>query len=120
MGPMRWPRKSLFDWTAKRAAKADLGNGRRAIVDHDAGSSVVVQRITSEKPALRMPPVYSGLKLTDAEIETIREWIQQGAPWQKHWSFLQPVRKPLPEVADKTWARNAIDFFVLEQLEKRG
>jgi hypothetical protein len=119
-GPDAVAKKIPFRLDSEAAAKADLGNGRRAIVDHDAASSVVVRRITSEKPALRMPPVYSGLKLTDAEIETIREWIQQGAPWQKHWSFLQPVRKPLPGVAGKTWARNAIDFFVLEQLEKKG
>ena len=37
-----------------------------------------------------MPPVYSGLKLSDAEIETLRLWIAQGAKWQKHWSFIPP------------------------------
>ena len=37
-----------------------------------------------------MPPVYSGLKLTEQEIETLRTWIAQGAKWQKHWSFIPP------------------------------
>jgi hypothetical protein len=119
-GPDAVAKKIPFRLDSEAAAKADLGNGRKAIVDHDAASSAVVQRITSEKPALRMPPVYSGLKLTDTEIRTIRDWIQQGAQWQKHWSFLPPVRKPLPDVADKKWARNPIDYFVLHQLEKNG
>src|SRR5882672_2379611 len=52
------------------AAKADLG-GRRAIVEGDPAASQMIGRITSENKALRMPPVYSGLKLTAAEIETL-------------------------------------------------
>src|SRR5262245_40602396 len=37
----------------------------------------LVQRITSDKPALRMPPVYSGLKLSDQEIQTLRRWVDE-------------------------------------------
>lgn len=119
-GPDAVAKKIPFRLDSEAAAKADLGKGRRAIVEHDASSSIVMQRITAEKSALRMPPVSSGLKLTDSEIQIIHDWIQQGAQWQKHWSFLPPVRKPLPEVADRTWPKNAIDYFVLEQLEKKG
>src|SRR5512132_2928068 len=59
------------------AAKADLG-GRRAIAEGDPDSSQIIRRITSENKAQRMPPVYSGLKLTSAEIDTLRQWIAQG------------------------------------------
>ena len=32
----------------------------------------------------------------------------------------KPVRSPLPEVADKAWARNAVDRFILARLEREG
>jgi len=102
---------------SEAAAKADLG-GRRAIVEGDPGASQMIRRITSENKAQRMPPVYSGLKLTAAEIETLRQWVAEGAKWQKHWSFIPPVRPPLPAVKNAAWPRNPIDAFVLQKLER--
>src|SRR4249920_3493224 len=67
---------------SEAAATADLGDGRRAIVPGDTASSQVIRRITATDEALRMPPVYSDLKLTPQEIETLRLWIAQGAKWQ--------------------------------------
>src|SRR5881397_4055328 len=64
---------------SEAAAKADLGRGRRAIVEGDPATSQVVRRITATDPAMRMPPVWSGLKLSEREIETLRTWIVQGA-----------------------------------------
>src|SRR4051812_25314267 len=52
----------------------------------------VVPRITASNAAQRMPPVSSGLKLTDREIATLRDWVAQGARWDKHWSFIPPGR----------------------------
>jgi hypothetical protein len=43
------------------------------------------------------------------EIETIRKWIEQGADWKEHWSFIAPERPPLPAVQDPSWPRNEID-----------
>src|SRR5215475_13284611 len=102
------------------SATADLGEGRRAIVPGDTASSQVIHRITATDEALRMPPVYSDLKLTPQEIETLRLWITQGAKWQAHWSFIPPKRSQLPSVGQVGWPRNAIDYFVLERLEREG
>ena len=101
------------------AAKADLG-GRRAIVDGDPAASQMILRITSQNKATRMPPVYSGLKLSDAEIATLREWVAQGAKWQKHWAFIPPVRPALPALKNPAWPRNPIDAFVEARLEREG
>jgi hypothetical protein len=79
----------------------------------------LVARITADK-ARRMPPVYSGLALTPAEIETLRQWVGQGSPWQRHWSLVPPQRPALPPVRDEKWARNEIDRFVLARLEREG
>jgi hypothetical protein len=86
-----------------------------------AKSAEIERRITSTNPALRMPPQYLGHdRLPDREIETLREWIAEGMQYQKHWSFLPPVRAPLPTVKDRAWPRNAIDSYVLARLEKDG
>ena len=47
-----------------------------------------------------MPPKKSGKQLTAQQIETLRRWVEQGAPWTMHWAF-EPPRKPgLPAVKD--------------------
>jgi hypothetical protein len=80
----------------------------------------LIQRITSENKAFRMPPAYSGVSLTTAEIETLRLWIEQGAKWEKHWSFIAPERPPLPKVNNTSLPRNPIDYFILDRLEREG
>src|SRR5437764_7232382 len=50
------------------SAKADLGDGRRALVEGHPENSELVKRITSASAAVRMPPAYSGLKLSPTEI----------------------------------------------------
>jgi mono/diheme cytochrome c family protein len=103
----------------EEAAKGET-RGRRAIVAGDPAASTLMQRITAEKPALRMPPPYTGTALSAEEIETLRQWIRQGAKWQQHWSFLKPERPALPVVKNKAWVRNPIDTFVLARLEREG
>jgi hypothetical protein len=88
-----------------------------ATKDHLAN---IIPRITAAKPALRMPPVYSGLKLAEAEIETLRLWIAQGGKWQNHWSFIPPEQPPLPAIRNAAWPRNPIDYFILDRLEREG
>ncbi len=105
---------------SEAAAKADLGGGRHAIVDGHPEQSELIQRITAEKPGMRMPPVYSGLKLTDNEIATLRQWIAEGAPWQKHWSLIAPKRPELPAVSEQLWPVNPIDRFILARLDREG
>ncbi|HZT31063.1 MAG TPA: DUF1553 domain-containing protein [Bryobacteraceae bacterium] len=105
---------------SEKAAKADLGGGRHAVVEGHPEASLMIQRITAPEKARRMPPVYSGRTLSPAEIETLRTWIAQGAQWQKHWAFLPPRRPDLPKVQHANWPKNPIDYFVLERLEREG
>ncbi len=119
-GPDAVAKGAPFRLDSEAAAKADLGAGRRPIVEGDPAASQLVQRVASPDPARRMPPVWSGLKLTGGEIETLRSWIAQGAKWQKHWAYIPPVRPPLPEVKNKAWPRNPIDSFILERLDREG
>src|SRR5207253_2811665 len=50
----------------------------------------------------------------------LSKWIASGAEYQRHWSFIPPQRSSLPEVKNKTWARNPIDRFILAKLEAVG
>jgi cytochrome c553 len=94
---------------------------RRVIVPGQPESSKLIQRVMSQNKALRMPPAYAGHgPLTEREIATLREWIAQGARWEKHWAFLPPVKRPLPSVKHRSWPRNALDYFILARLEREG
>ncbi len=98
-------------------ATADRG-GYQAIVPGNSAASRVMARITH--PEMPMPPEASGKKLKPEEIELIKNWIDQGANYDRHWSFVKPIRPPLPSVKNKEWAKNEIDSFVLARLEKEG
>ena len=80
----------------------------------------MMRRITATDPAMRMPPVASGHKLTTGQIEQIRLWIEQGAQWQQHWSWIPPERPARPKVQTAGWCRNPIDDFILNRLEHEG
>ncbi|MBN8732246.1 MAG: DUF1553 domain-containing protein [Acidobacteria bacterium] len=102
------------------AAKADLGGGRRAIVEGDPDTSELIRRVTTESKAKRMPPVHTGHAIAPKEVEALRSWIAAGAKWEKHWSFLPPRAPALPKVSNAAWVRNPIDAFVLERLDREG
>jgi hypothetical protein len=118
-GPDAVAKKIPLRLDSEQAAKADLG-GRRAIVAGHPEQSAMVQRITSDNKALRMPPVYSGHTLSATQIETLRSWIEQGAKWQQHWSFIAPQRLDQPAVKNASWVKNPIDAFILARLERQG
>ena len=119
-GPDATSKRIKLRLDSEEAAKADLGRGRRAIVPGDTSRSELVKRITAEDESMRMPPVTSPHRLTEAEKSLLIEWIRQGAAWQKHWAFIPPARPTLPAVKDRQWPRNEIDYFVLSRLEREG
>ncbi|MFG0285830.1 MAG: PSD1 and planctomycete cytochrome C domain-containing protein [Phycisphaerales bacterium JB039] len=95
-------------------------SGARAIVPGDPDASELIRRIATRDPDLRMPPLEAGDALTPAEIELLRDWIAQGADYQRHWSF-QPVEDPQPpQVPDDSWAQRDLDRFVLARLTSAG
>ena len=107
----------------QRMAKLRLDTKEGAfsvIAPGDSGHSKLLQRLTAEKKAMRMPPAATGLTLNDKQVDAVRRWIDQGAKWETHWSYA-PVKRPeLPKVKNPAWVKNAIDNFVLARLEKEG
>jgi hypothetical protein len=110
-GPDAGNRQSGLRLDQEAAAKSEL-RGKYAIVAGDPNRSELMRRISNSNKALRMPPAYAGHEaLSPAEIDRIRTWIQQGAQWQKHWSFLPPVRQP---------GRGSVDELVRARLKREG
>jgi hypothetical protein len=109
------------------ARKADLRLDRRemamestAIVPFKPEESELIARIEAADPDRLMPPPKSLKTLTQAQKKLLKQWIAEGAEYQNHWSFIPPVKPPLPAVKDEAWVRNPIDRFILSKLEERG
>lgn len=64
-----------------------------AIVPGKPDASIVWKRIISDDPDEVMPPSDSHLILSDHEKDLIKRWIEGGAIYEKHWSFV-PVKAP--------------------------
>lgn len=91
-------------------------DGLAAIVPGDLDKSEIWQRIISPDDDELMPPPDSHRKpLNEAERDTLKRWIEEGAAWGKHWSFEKPVRPAVPAGAD-----HPIDAFVRARLKEEG
>ncbi len=89
-----------------------------AIVPGAPDQSLLIERLITDDADLRMPPAETGKPLSPAQVETLRQWISEGAKYQGHWAF-EPIRKPeVPSVQGD--ALTEIDRFVVSQLEARG
>src|SRR5688572_7715342 len=91
------------------APRGDGGDAVTPIVPGDPARSDVWKRISSNDPDEQMPPPDSHLSLTDAQKDVLRRWIEQGAVYSPHWSFVPVQQPPVPDVRAKGWARNEID-----------
>ena len=118
-GPDDKARKADLRLDVREGALAER-NGVPAVLPGDRGKSELFARITTADSDDRMPPEESGHKLTLEEINKIGEWIDGGAPYDRHWAFKPPRRPHLPKVNERAWSRNGIDHFILSGLEVTG
>ncbi len=81
--------------------------------------SEVAHRIVSSDPNYMMPPPETNLPLTPEEKATILRWIEQGAEYKEHWSFIPVVKPPSPALKNEQWINNDIDRFILAQIESK-
>lgn len=119
-GPDEQERAAGLQLDKRDPATADLG-GYAAIVPGNVEASEIWSRIVSTDPNEIMPPPKSNKPpLSEQERDILRRWIEQGAVYEPHWAF-QPIEAPaVPQVRSPAWVRNAIDAFVLAELESKG
>jgi hypothetical protein len=102
------------------------GDSGPAINREDVGASLLLERVTAEEYAGRMPP--EGEPLTEKQVSLLRQWLDSGAkaPADEapqadpltHWAF-QPLRaeNAPPQVRD---AKHPVDAFIRKNLTELG
>ncbi len=105
-------------------------SGKIPVVRGDADASEMIRRILSDDPDERMPKKAS--PLSDEEISTLKKWVNEGAVWEKHWSYKRIEKPEVPAVrtignlfgllnpGESGWVKNEIDHFVLQKAKENG
>lgn len=120
-GPDEAERYAGFRLDERESATHEADSGSTPIVPGNAQASALIHRVTAADSDLRMPPPTSNKPpLSKDEVELVRRWIEQGAEWEPHWSFIAPQRAELPAQRGAAWVRNPIDRFVLARLQQDG
>ncbi|MEZ6061487.1 MAG: PSD1 and planctomycete cytochrome C domain-containing protein [Planctomycetaceae bacterium] len=104
------------------------GDSGPVILTTQPDQSLLIQRVTTEDPVLRMPPKDAGDALTDAQVALLTEWLRNGAVFpdnehipagpDSHWAYQLPVKVPIPGViAEQT---NPVDVLIQARLDVAG
>ena len=94
----------------------EVRDGRPVIIKGDPEKSELIKRIsTKDEDDIMPPPDGHKPPLKPEQIALLSKWIEQGAPYEEHWSFLKPTR---PVVPKKKWGYNTIDAFISEKHEE--
>jgi hypothetical protein len=114
-GPDEKNRKAKLRLDDERNVKRVRG----VIVPGKPDESELYRRLIATDPKEKMPPPGSNRKLSAAQVDLIKRWIEQGAPWGEHWALRTLKRPTVPRPGRFAQrVRNPIDAFVLARLEK--
>jgi len=121
-GPDSGHRKAGLRLDQRDAAMKAAKSGEVPLKPGDTAGSHLLERITStDKDDVMPPPEAKMERLTQAEVETIRRWIAEGAEYQPLWSFIAPKAhdaRPNPTAAPSE--ENGIDRLVRSRLKARA
>jgi len=67
---------------------------------------------------MHLVPAFAILLATVATWDLSAQSPDRANPDPSHWAFVAPRAVAVPEVQDETWSRQAVDRFVLHQLER--
>ena len=95
-------------------------SGYPIIVPGEPENSELVLRITHENIDQRMPPQIANRRPTQKEIDTLIQWIAEGAAWEEHWVYKLPERVEPTPIENAAWVQNPIDAFILGRLQAEG
>ena len=116
-GPDSASRKAGLRLDLEEEAKL-VEDGYAAIFPGDPDKSTIMERMLHDDPDELMPPPKAKIPMTPDQIALLGKWIEQGAKWERHWSFIAPEKpeqaKPSEDAA--AW----IDLFVRQKLEAEG
>ena len=99
----------------EREAAVALREGHAAIVPGRTSESEVWKRLYSTDPDEQMPPPTSGKRLSEAQKQLLKRWIDEGAPYAPHWAFGRVEKPTVPQAAVTT---HPIDAFIIDTLSQ--
>ncbi len=70
----------------------------KAIKPGNPDASELVKRLLSTDEDEIMPPPEKHERLTDAQVNVLRQWITEGAEYEQHWAFVPPAAPPAASV----------------------
>ena len=82
----------------------------------DGVDSEFFRRILSDDPDEVMPPPDVHKPLLPEQIELLKDWLAEGAPYEMHWAY-KPLARPAVPRVDNQPPANPIDGFVLQRLK---
>ncbi len=90
----------------------------KLLVPGSPDKSELYRRLLTNDADERMPPADSHKQLSQSQIETIKQWIEQGAEYQSHWAFL-PLQQP--DLGGVSLANDSavIDHLINGELQKQ-
>lgn len=110
-------RKGKLRLDEREAALKGGKSADPAIVSGQPDKSAIMARILSHDEDELMPPPDEKKPVKPADIEKLRQWITDGAPYAGHWAFTAPVKPRLP---DGVTAKHPVDAFIEARLKKEG
>lgn len=113
-GPDEKKREAGLRLDDEAGAKSN-NDGVIAVVPGSPEKSALIERLITTDPDEVMPPPKQHKVITPAQIALLKEWIRQGAPWGKHWSYEKVARPPVPQTGATL---NPIDAFLVQRLQK--
>lgn len=96
-----------------RAGAIEIG----AIVPGEPDKSTLVARIIEKDEDEVMPPHETKKPLSTMEKDLLKQWIAEGADYQKHWAFVPPTKRASNQQAESA---NPIDDFIDRELRGHG
>ena len=116
----REPKKEPLRLDRPEYAFAPREDGKPVIKPGDPAGSIMIQLIKEKDEDLRMPPPEAHKEISARQLALFERWIEQGAKYEEHWSFIPPVKAAVPEAKQKDWVKNPIDNFILDTLEQQN
>ncbi len=118
-GPDKNSRKAGLRLDIREEALKPAKSKAIPIVPGRPAESEVVKRLFTTELDDLMPPEEAHKTLTEAQKQTLKNWIAQGAVYEPHWAYTTLVAPPVPPVADKAWPLQPVDNFILQKLESK-
>ena len=108
--------------STKQHAFAPSDSEEPVIKPGNASDSLLIKRIVDDELGDQMPG--DAQPLSEAEIKTLSDWIDQGAKWPdgfdgRHWAYIKPVRPEPPSVSVPRHG-NDVDRFIAARMARAG